>query len=308
MNKSYEKINYFLRPKKQIERKLIIETFQKISNVVEISKYHYFGFGSIYFADFILFHKLLNIQKMTSIDDKEDDKDRFLFNKPYGFIDFQISDINDFVVEKLNWNDSLFIWLDYDGGIDEDIITTTTFIASKAKLKDIFFITLNSFPPKGKVAINEFKEVFKKYLKPNIPNEDFIKNYPKILMMIINECIKVGLNNQVDIKKFIPIFNLKYKDGAPMYTFGGIFYNNDLKPDVETLKTQISELNCISYDDNIISIDCPILTPKEKIFLDAIIEGEEYIQNDINIGIDAEKKDKYIKYYRYYPQFYESVF
>ena len=96
MNKSYEKINYFLRPKKQIERKLIIETFQKISNVVEISKYHYFGFGSIYFADFILFHKLLNIQKMTSIDDKEDDKDRFLFNKPYGFIDFQISDINDF--------------------------------------------------------------------------------------------------------------------------------------------------------------------------------------------------------------------
>ena len=70
---SFEKVNYLLRLKKQIERKIIIEAFQSISPIIDISEYRYFGLGSIYFADFILFHKYLNIKKMTSTEYNEDD-------------------------------------------------------------------------------------------------------------------------------------------------------------------------------------------------------------------------------------------
>jgi len=74
-DKSYEKVNYQLRFKKQIERKIIIETLHYL-HCIPIEKYHYLGLGSVYFADFILFHKYLHIKKMTSIDDKKDDKNR----------------------------------------------------------------------------------------------------------------------------------------------------------------------------------------------------------------------------------------
>jgi len=55
---SFEKINYIFRPKKQIERKILIELFQKIQNTlnINISEYQYIGLGSIYYYDFILFH------------------------------------------------------------------------------------------------------------------------------------------------------------------------------------------------------------------------------------------------------------
>ena len=75
---SFEKINYLLRPKKQIERKIIIEILQKIQKPlkIDISKYCYIGMGSIYYYDYILFHKFLGISNMVSIDDK-DCKNRF---------------------------------------------------------------------------------------------------------------------------------------------------------------------------------------------------------------------------------------
>ena len=66
---SFENVNYNVRLKKQIERKIIVETLQKLNAIMDIPNYHYLGFGSIYFSDFILFHKYLNINRMTSIDD-----------------------------------------------------------------------------------------------------------------------------------------------------------------------------------------------------------------------------------------------
>jgi len=96
---SFEKINYMFRPKKQIERKILIELFQKIQNTlnINISEYRYIGLGSIYYYDFILFHKYLNIRDMVSLDDKED-YNRFEFNKPFDFIIFKSMSTTSFLL------------------------------------------------------------------------------------------------------------------------------------------------------------------------------------------------------------------
>ena len=76
-NDSFEKVNYLLRLRKQIERKMIIELLEKfngIKPIKQISEYHYVGFGSVYFADFILFHKYLHINYMTSLECKKEKK------------------------------------------------------------------------------------------------------------------------------------------------------------------------------------------------------------------------------------------
>ena len=56
------------------------------------------------------------------------------------------------------------------------------------------------------------------------------------------------------------------------------------------------------------TIDCPFLTPKEKIHLDALVKADGTIGEEDNIGITRDDMDKYGVYYKYYPQFFESIY
>ena len=59
---SFSRFNYLLRPSKQVERKLFIEALHRLAlGNFRIHEYTYLGFGSPYYADFILFHKYLYI-------------------------------------------------------------------------------------------------------------------------------------------------------------------------------------------------------------------------------------------------------
>jgi len=109
---SFENINYMFRPKKQIERKIFIELFQKIQHALNtnISEYQYIGLGSIYYYDFILFHKYLNIKDMVSLDDK-DYPNRFEFNKPFDFITFKQMLTTEFLSNN-EIDKRSFIWFD----------------------------------------------------------------------------------------------------------------------------------------------------------------------------------------------------
>jgi hypothetical protein len=83
---SFEKINYLLRPSKQVERKLIIEALPRLSKAdYFLNEYTYLGLGSVYYADFILFHKYLFIDDMICAEEDAIPK-RMDFNKPYEFI------------------------------------------------------------------------------------------------------------------------------------------------------------------------------------------------------------------------------
>lgn len=302
MSKSYEKINYLLRLKKQIERKLIIETLQHLDAKIDIRNYHYFGFGSVYFADFIMFHKYLNIIKMTSIDNELKDEKRFVFNKPFGFITFKISNSYDFLAKELNWYDKLFIWLDYDNCIDLSMIEDAMFIAAKAKPFDIIFITVEAESPD---LPEDFLEQFRLYVTPESKLKNIKESFPEILNSIILTSIGKGLNNQTKQIKFLQLFNLIYRDTKKMYTFGGIFCNND---NITELKDRLSGLHYISHDDRVTIIDCPILTLREKLHVDNLIYKNGRDSKCIDTGLKEDEINKYMEYYKYYPQFFESIY
>jgi len=309
MTKSYEEINYLLRPKKQIERKIIAETLQRLDKLIDISKYHYFGLGSIYYADYQLFHKYLNIGRMTSIDKSADDESRFRFNKPYGFINFEISDVKEYL-PKLDWNDNLFIWLDFDKVINKDIVSNIKFIASKAKPLDIFVITVNAHSPDVRVEglFEDFMVNFGQYLEPTLTKSDLKKSYTKILQKIIKACIYDGLTYNQEQRKFLQLFNFEYQDGVTMYTYGGIFYDINADISLNTLKSRISDLNHVYSEDVIGNIECPIITAKEKLYIDSKIEEGECREVASDFCLCEEDIKKYTKYYKYYPQYFESIY
>jgi len=62
------KVNYVLRPAKNVERKMLCEAFQRLTNFASLREYRYIGFGSIFFSDFTLFHRNLGISDLIDID------------------------------------------------------------------------------------------------------------------------------------------------------------------------------------------------------------------------------------------------
>ncbi len=65
---SYRKINYRVRPAKSIQRKMLCDALLRLSFFEPVENYRYVGFGSTTFTDFILFHKILGIKDMISIE------------------------------------------------------------------------------------------------------------------------------------------------------------------------------------------------------------------------------------------------
>jgi hypothetical protein len=326
---SFEKINYIFRPKKQIERKILIELFQKIQNTlnINISKYQYIGLGSIYYYDFILFHKYLNIRDMVSLDDK-DDYNRFEFNKPFDFITFKSMSTTNFLL-----NDDLdkksFIWFDYDSSLirckrkkDEFLFLSTKtifediqIITKKSKDLDLFVLTVNikiqdtlfDSPRFKQAFIDEYDEYLSDQYKK--VNKITFEKYPLIMQNII---INIFRNNeQFHPVKFRKVFSFIYQDGAPMYTIGGIFSEDNLP------KKLVAEDSFIQIDENeVINIDVPLLTYYEKMKLDKNISNIERSLNSLNkekiikmLGFEMEPSElkSYLDYYRYYPQYYEGI-
>src|SRR5690606_27908751 len=110
---SYNSIDYLLRPSKQVERKLIIETIIKLSSLgYHIHDYTYMGMGSIYYADFVMFHKYLLIEEMICVE-RDYIPLSMKFNKPYNFIKLNMNQAS-VVIPLLDRNKKQSMWLDYD--------------------------------------------------------------------------------------------------------------------------------------------------------------------------------------------------
>ena len=331
--RSFELVNYMLRPKKQIERKVIIDILQELNNVINIGNYKYIGFGSIYYYDFILFHKFLKMNDLLSIDDKSTKK-RFEFNRPYDFISLENKISTDFL-KGFDWavHKNAVLWLDYDSKLDDVALSDLKIIAKNCNKKDILIITLNAHCTWDWRRRKEERKHFHSDFGTYISSEYEVRVYftPQKLPELLQNVIMNYLSAMCEYRdiKFYKLFSFVYKDTSPMFTLGGIF---DEKNEL-CIREWTNEFIC--RDEEIKSINVPILTYYEKFYIDSHI-GElkqkiQEIENEINgqgISNPQEKERKmtemindylpfelssfkdlknYLDYYKYYPQYYEGI-
>ena len=83
---SFDIINYSLRPSKSIQRRLVFEGVRTLKGNLELDNMVYIGFGSVWFTDFVMAHKLLGIQDMVSMEADVIGYKRALFNAPYATV------------------------------------------------------------------------------------------------------------------------------------------------------------------------------------------------------------------------------
>ena len=331
--RSFETVNYLLRPKKQIERKIIIEILQELGEEIVLSQYRYVGFGSIYYYDFILFHKYLQLNDLVSLDDKPLRK-RFVFNLPYDYVSFENKKSTDYLRE-FDWKKKVLIWLDYDEQINDGMLADLEIIADNCKYKDILIITIDATCPEDPKTRdeyqNEFYENYGKYLSPEFLDKEALgRNFtPAMLANLLQDLILNYLKDKcvyryVDME-FYKLFSFTYKDTAPMFTMGGIF----LEP-TDELRNKGWNAPFICRDRKITDIDVPLITYREKLHIDSVIK--RLSKTVAKIECDMEKLDsktksqiverrmeelpfeltfgelrKYVKFYKYYPQYYEGI-
>lgn len=321
---SYEKLNYFLRPSKQVERKLFIEALQRLSKAgYYVTDYTYLGLGSVYFADFILVHKYLLIDNMVCAEHTEIPK-RMRFNKPYDFIKVEMAPVNKVLNDErlINRTKPHVVWLDYDFSLNDSILDDIRDTVHVLAPGSVFLVTVTADPKALANALDEkvrqnitdiqrrdllvafLNNQFGTYLLKPVVRADLSYNRLPLLMIdVLQEHLKQAFNSRPSLK-FYQLFNFKYADGVQMLSLGGLIDNDDAGQ--KLTDAGIYDLDFIETGKKPIEISVPPLTMREKDWLDQhMVRNSEPPVLDFELGNDLLKN--YIKYYRHYPVYNESL-
>jgi hypothetical protein len=318
MAKSYKKIDYRLRPAKAVERRMLADVFRKLEEFGTVADYRYVGFGSVYFSDFVLFHRNLGFKKMTSIEHAvvSREQERFKLNVPFGLIEMVFAR-STLALQQLSEHERCVIWLDYDGYIDASILADIQTVCQKAANGCFMAITLNASDPKH--TDDEDNELTGlEALKKLIPNELIPANTTeasfsgwgtaKILREITINKIADSLNtingvrSQGSKKLFKQVVNFHYQDGARMVTVGGVFIDEG---QIGTYrKCMFEALDYVRQEENPYLIDPPKFTLAEMRQINILNN------NDADklkaLPLPPNEVSAYLSLYRYFPNFVEA--
>lgn len=316
VTKSYEKFNYFLRPSKQVERKLFIEVLHHVRDAgYPIYSYTYIGLGSVFYADFIMFHKYLYIDTMTCLEWANIAK-RMRFNKPFDFVTLKMRSVSE-IVPELRKKTKYLVWLDYDRPLDSEMLTDIDGFMQVLAPGSIILITVEAEPRvdnadfedlsairRDKEFLEYFRDEFGSLILPKIHPSDLTRNeLPLLILRILRSQILKSLVSRPSLT-FHQLFSFVYADGAQMFTLGGIIDHEQAQ--VQLRDAGVFDLPHVRTGQKVEVISVPPLTVREKEWIDSkLISGSRAAGR--NFGLDARLLRNYIKFYKYYPTYYETL-
>jgi Putative O-methyltransferase len=328
---SYRKINYSVRPAKAIERKMLCDAFRRLSPFARVATYRYIGFGSIYFTDFHLFHRSLGMDDMLSIEKDADAEECFLFNKPYNCVRLDCRPASA-VLPELDWQTKSIVWLDYDGKLDESVLSDITTVGARSSSGSVLVISVNAnvegHPDEtvrqeykaetglgfdlDDYRLREFRNRVGDALPPeSLGSELRGRGLARISRMLIHNRLQETLSVRNGLlppeKKILyrQLFNFHYSDGARMLTVGGIFFEAG---DLEKFDASyFSELSFCRFGQEPYTIQVPCLTMKEMRQLNAQLPKTPAAELSLP-GVPSSDIQRYAELYRYFPTFAEAIF
>lgn len=272
---SYSKINYRLRPAKAIERKIIGNFLRCLTPFGEVRNYRYIGFGSTYFSDFILFHKLLHMEEMISIEKDRHAKERFEYNKPFQCIQMEYGTSNE-VLPRLkwnnpNWNKKSIVWLDYDNPLEDVVLDDVNLLVSKLVSGSVLIVTVSAEPDKkeglSKDELDKYREkilrerissnkIPYKEIKPvDLTGKNLVNLYKRIIVNQFKQSFRNvnAARSEEEKKRCKQIFDFRYSDGARMLTLGWLIYDQNDYEKVE--RCMFDQCFSVIEDESIAIVD-----------------------------------------------------
>ena len=306
---SYLKVFYDLRPAKQIERRMIIDALQVLAESgFRIRNYQYTGFGSIYFVDFILFHRLLGMNRLLSVEYDTAIAQRVQFNRPFGQVDVKMGPISSFI-PLLDRDLKHLLWLDYDFRLRRSVLEDTILAANRLSPGSLLLITVDVEPP-SEGGPHTWSEYFKREAGDLLPFEATVDSFalsrlPFMNAQILFNAIRNGIVGRGNIE-FIPLFNFDYRDGHRMLTVGGMFATTSERSMLNACDFGHADYLRRSTADEPYEIRVPRLTRRERIYLDHHMPSADgWSPPDFELSV--EDLESYRRVYRYYPAYAELL-
>lgn len=341
---SFERIDYQLRYNKHIERKLVFDVLARAMPLVGFDRHRYLGFGSMWFSDFRLAHRLLGLSEMISMERKQYEK-RANFNRPYRCITVEGKDSTEFL-RKVEWNSPFISWLDYDGCLELSVVEDIGLFLDGCPANSIVLVSVNSgranYRPKAVAAANVGKRistalgqieallgvgVVSPRFEPAPPargtaHGDVLEGHfaefvaEALLAFMTHRIAKAGrkfgeaADGKAIAMRFLPLFNFCHKDGAEMVTVGGVVCSglDEGNPWCNDAALGI-ERNADKLPKHR-RLDLVPLTLKEKLTLDSCLPHAEpdfmAEAKQKGIGLDDMELSKYWRYYSHFPVFFEA--
>lgn len=343
---SFERIDYQLRYNKHIERKLVFDVLSRAQQLIGIQGHRYLGFGSMWFSDFRLAHRVLGLHEMASME-REKHAARAEFNRPYRSIEvksgFSTDTLRNFNAK--DWSRPLIAWLDYDGCLESYVVKDLEILLSNCASSSVVIVTLNaargsyrpkvpSTAPRARIntALGQVESLLGGGVVPprfeptvtaggmhgDVNQLDFPEFMAEALLSFMSHKLAAS-GRQVEIVHgaetqsrplcFVPLFNFCHKDGVDMVTIGGAITAGE----GEDLWRNKVGGDIKRTEDGLFPrhqrLDIAPLTLKEKLTLDACLphSGEdEFIQQAKNSGLQLQ--DQELSKYWLYHQYFPVYF
>ena len=309
--KSPNLFNYEIRPCKFVERRMLLASlYQIVINMRQ--EYQYIGFGGLMFTDFKLFHKELSVNSMYSIEGGFT-PEKLEFNKPFSCIKI-LHGLSTNMLLKIDLSKPSIVWLDYDGVLTMDVFTDINILFNSLPHGSVYIMSCNrqlqnqQMNPPRPYTNEEFEKLFNGLVPYDIEKNCCanINTSRTIKRMIDSYCHKIiEERNKIENTslKYKSLYNIKYQErgGAKMFTCGGIIINKDY----DEKQLYVNDSDYLNKEDPL-EIDIPNLTRKEALYLNQILNIEEK-EKEIVEGkiIKATDIEKYKKFYKYMPNYYD---
>lgn len=316
MTSSFKKIDYSVRPAKHAERRMLSDIFRRVWPFQRVEDYVYVGFGSVWFADFVLFHRALGVREMISIEAAESAKDRIEENKP-----FRIPVIykhSKQALLELDWNRKQFLWLDYDDPISTDVLYDLRTVSNHACSGTLLAVSVQCSRAPQVVeadrdgsanklsAVERFVSKFGREKVPQETTEENLYGWPfgnLSRRMMVNEIsAQLASRNSgsgADMR-YHQICEIEYEDGAKMTTIVGIIHSEEDEGLVN--KAKFDALDFIPDPLQAVRISVPKLTLKEFKKLESQLPLKDGGSLDLGSIPQSEARD-FQRMYRYLPNF-----
>jgi len=319
------RVQYDLRPSKQVERRMIIDALHRLTAAgFPIANYQYTGFGAIYFVDFIMLHKLVGISKLLSLEIEKTLESRVRFNRPFSCVEIKMGPASS-EIPNLSRDRRHMVWLDYDGVLHKDFLSDIQSALTILPAGSILLVTVDVEPPepfdcqrvdptfdgcKEVLGPKHWRRYFEEqaggYLPLGLSDDDFAKS---MLAVRTKEILKAAFTKSITARpdvEFLPMFNFLYRDSHSMLSMGGMIAEpaEERRMRGSTLDETVYYRD--SFDSPPFEIIVPRLTRKERLYLDGEMPcADAWTPQQFNC--DPDLVLRYREIYRFLPAFAEIL-
>jgi hypothetical protein len=304
---------------------MIIDAMQRLGFAgFPILDYQYTGFGAIYFVDFIMFHKLLGMSKLLSLEQQTNLATRVDFNRPFSCVDTRMLPASS-EIPNLSRDIRHIVWLDYDGVLHRNFLSDIQSAITILPPGSILIVTVDVEPPQGHdfqevnpdfdsskevLGPKQWKQYFEyhasQYLKLGLSEDDFGKSK---LPQRSSEILRASFTKSIVARpelEFLPMLNFEYKDTHRMLSMGGMIVGRAEKRMFKASSIADTVYYRGDFDSPPFEITVPRLTRKERIYLDREMPcADGWIPEEFEL--DPADARRYRDIYRFLPAFAEIL-